>query len=141
MSTDPDVNDWKKLGQTDNADFYEVEDGIIGIVPFRDAIDTEATAKASVDFQHRHWTERNRRGGAVIFMDRLRDSKAEARQVYTTMPDATLISGFALVGGTVFGRAVASVFLGLNKPSAPTRMFGTEEDALAWLRRQNGGGD
>lgn len=137
MSIAPEVSAWKHLGETANAQFYEVEDGILAIVPEENSTDTEATATASVAFQHEHWTKAGRPGGSIIFMDRLRDSQAGARQVYTKMPDQELITGFALVGGTVFGRAVASVFMGLNKPSAPTRMFGTVDDALAWLRKQN----
>lgn len=137
MSTDPDVSGWEQLGETDNARFYVIEAGILAVVPEPNSIDTEDTAKASVQLQHEYWTEQGRRGGSIIFMDRLRDSQAGARQVYTTMPNDKLITGFALVGGTVFGRAVASVFMGLNKPSAPTRMFGSFEEALSWLRRQN----
>ena len=51
-----------------------------------------------------------------------------------------MITGFALIGGTVFGRAVASVFPGLSRPSAPTKMFGDLERALAWLREIAPGG-
>lgn len=137
MSIAPDVSQWNRLGETANAQFYQVEEGILAIVPEVNSTDTEETAKASVEFQHRHWTDEGRPGGSVIFMDRLRDSQAGARQVYTKMPDQRLITGFALVGGTVFGRAVASVFMGLNKPSAPTRMFGDVDEALSWLRKQN----
>ena len=43
-------------------------------------------------------------------------------------------TGFALVGKTMFGRAVASVFMGLHPPRVPTRMFGTFEEALAWIK-------
>lgn len=42
---------------------------------------------------------------------------------------------FALVGSTVFGRAVSSVFMGLHPPRVPTRMFGTFEEALTWIRQ------
>jgi hypothetical protein len=31
-------------------------------------------------------------------------------------------------------RALGNFFLGLNKPSMPTRLFDDQEQALAWLR-------
>ena len=34
----------------------------------------------------------------------------------------------------MFGRAVSSVSVGLNPPGVPTRLFGTYEEALSWIR-------
>lgn len=138
----PDVSRWKKLGSTDNADMYEVEPGVLAVVPHERCVDTAETARQSVEFQHRHWAAEGRGGGALVFVDRIRDQHAGARQVYGSLPDPERVRGFALVGGTVFGRAVASVFLGLNPPAAPTKMFGDLDAALAWLREinQKGGG-
>jgi hypothetical protein len=133
----PDVSRWTKLGSTDNADMYEVEPGVLAVVPHEGCADTAETARQSVEFQHRHWAEAGRGGGAVVFVDRIRDQSAGARQVYGSLPDAARVTGFALVGGTVFGRAVASVFLGLNPPAAPTKLFGDLDAALAWLRERN----
>jgi hypothetical protein len=133
----PDVSRWRRLGSTDNADMYEVEPGILAVVPHEACVDTAETARQSVEFQHHHWAKAGRGGGAVIFMDRLRDQHAGAREVYGSLPDARTVTGFALVGGTVFGRAVGSVFLGLNPPTAPTKMFGDLDGALAWLREVN----
>lgn len=134
MSVVPDVSAWTRVGATDNADLYEIEPGILAVVPHMGSADTEETARQSIEAQHRHWRALGHRGGAVIFMDRVRDSQAGARKVYGTLPDPSMITGFALIGGTVFGRAVGSVFLGLSRPSAPTKMFGDLERALAWLR-------
>lgn len=134
MSMLPDVSRWTKVGATDNADVYEIEPGILGVMPHVESIDTEETATQCIEIQHRHWRALGLRGGAVIFMDRVRDSQAGARKVYGKLPDPSLITGFALIGGTVFGRAVGSVFLGLSRPSAPTKMFGDLERALLWLR-------
>jgi hypothetical protein len=134
MTMGPDVSRWTKVGTTDNADLYEIEPGILAVVPCDESVDTEETATQCIELQHRHWRSRGGRGGAVIFMDRVRDSQADARKVYGRLPDPSLITGFALIGGTVFGRAVGSVFLGLSRPAAPTKMFGDLERALAWLR-------
>jgi hypothetical protein len=137
----PDLSRWRSLGSTDNADMYEVEPGILAVVPHEASFDTAETARQSVEFQHRHWAAAKRSGGAVIFMDRIRDQNVEARRVYGSLPNKKAVTGFALVGGTVFGRAVASVFVGLNRPAAPTKLFGDFEAALAWLREMNRRGE
>lgn len=133
----PDLPRWRPLGSTDNADMYEIEPGVLAVVPHAGSADTAETARQSVEFQHRHWAEAKRGGGAVIFLDRIRDQHAAARRVYGSLPDPRVVTGFALVGGTVFGRAAGSVFLGLSPPSAPTRLFGDYEAALAWVRELN----
>lgn len=133
----PDVTNWQHLGATANADMYEVEPGVLAVVPHEGSADTAETARQSVEFQHRHWVDQGRPGGALVFVDRIRDQDAGARRVYSSLPDPARVTGFALVGGTVFGRAVASVFLGLNPPAAPTRLFHDLDAALAWLRELN----
>jgi len=39
----------------------------------------------------------------------------------------------ALVGGSVFGRVVGSLFLGLGRVAVPTKMFAIVEAGLAWI--------
>lgn len=136
-SVDPAAHGWKKLGDSDNAEFFLAEDGVIAVVPHDGCTDDEATATQSVEFQHSYWRGEGRSGGALIFLDPIRDSQPGARGVYATLPDPSLIRGFALVGGSIFGRAIGSVFLGLSRPSAPTKMFGDKERGLAWLRERN----
>lgn len=139
MSQAPDTSQWTRVGATSNADMFEIEPGILAVVPHEGSIDTEETATESIDFQHRHWRNVGSRGGAVIFMDRVLDSQAGARKVYGRLPDPAVITGFALIGGTVFGRAVASVFIGLSRPAAPTKLFGDLAKALEWLREVRSG--
>jgi hypothetical protein len=54
--------------------------------------------------------------------------------VYRVAPDPAFQACFALVGGTTFGRAVGSFFIGIHPPRVPTRMFATTEEALRWAR-------
>jgi hypothetical protein len=56
--------------------------------------------------------------------------------VYRDAPDPTFQECFALVGGTPFGRAVGSLFIGLSPPKVPTRMFANLDDALRWIRER-----
>lgn len=131
-----DISNWYKFGQTANADFYEISPGLLAVVPFNRCTDDETTAKASVQTQLEYLQAKKQRAAIVIFMDNIIQQTAGARAIYRDMPDSTYQACFALVGGTSFGRAVGSVFLGLSKPRVPTQMFGTLEQALEWCRSQ-----
>jgi hypothetical protein len=131
-----DVGKWKNIGKTANADFYEIEPGILAVVPFEGCTDDAKTAAASVKLQLDYLRPKNTRAGIVIFMDSIAQQTSGARSVYREQPDPMLQVCFALVGGTLFGRAVGSVFLGLSKPVVPTQMFATQDQAIAWCRAQ-----
>lgn len=130
----PDTSAWAPIGRSGNADFYEVEPGVLAIVPFDGVSDTAQTAAESIRIQLDHLRPRGRRAGTVVFMDPVIAQDAGAREVYRNAPDPMFQTGFALVGSTMLGRAVASVFMGLHPPRVPTRMFGLYEEALSWIR-------
>jgi hypothetical protein len=131
-----DTTGWTAIGKSDNADFYEVEEGLLAIVPFEGSSDDEKTAKQSVQIQHDYLRPRGRRAGVIVFMDPLVEQHASARIVYRDGPDPAFVTCYALVGGTVFGRAVGSIFIGLSRPRVPTKLFGSLDDARAWARSQ-----
>ncbi len=131
----PDVTAWSAIGRSENADFYEVEPGILAVVPLDGSGDTADTAAESVRIQLTHLRASGQRAGIMVFMDRVVSQTSGARDIYRDAPDPAFQVCFALVGSTVFGRAVASIFMGLHPPRVPTRMFGTYEEALAWIRR------
>ena len=130
----PDTTAWLAIGRSTNADFFEIEPGVLAVVPFQGTSDTADTASESIQIQMTHLRASGRRAGTVVFMDTVVAQNAGAREVYRNEPDPTFQTGFALVGSTMLGRAVASVFMGLHPPRVPTRMFATFEDALAWIR-------
>ena len=127
---------WQQFATSANAAFYQVEPGVIAVVPSEGIEDDEATAKASIELQLSHLRKTGQRAGVVIFMDRVAHQTAAARTVYRDAPDEQLQRCFALVGGTMFGRAMASIFLGLSAPRVPTRMFATMDAAFAWARER-----
>jgi hypothetical protein len=131
-----DVKNWTKFGQTSNADFYEISPGFLAVVPFDGCTDDEATAKSSVQTQLDYLRPKKQKAAVVIFMDNINQQTTGARNIYRDMPDPEYQTCFALVGGTMFGRAVGSFFLGLSKPRVPTQMFATLEQALEWARTQ-----
>lgn len=129
-----DVKGWTKIGTSANADFYEVEPQILAVVPFDGSLDDASTAKESVRIQLEHMRATGRRAGVIVFMDRVVQQDSGARTVYRDAPDPAFQVCFALIGGTPFGRAVASIFLGLSPPKVPTRMFSSFDEAIAWVR-------
>ena len=131
-----DTGGWTQIGKSDNADFYEIEEGLLAIVPFEGASDDEKTARQSVQIQHDYLRPRGRRAAVIVFMDPLVEQHASARSVYRDGPDPAFVTCYALVGGTAFGRAVGSIFLGLSRPRVPTKLFGTLADARAWAQSQ-----
>ena len=106
-----DISNWIKIGQTTNADFYEISTGFLAVIPFNKCTDDETTAKASVQTQLEYLYSKKQRAAVVIFMDNIIQQTAGARAIYRDMPDPAYQVCFALVGGTFFGRAVGSVCL------------------------------
>jgi hypothetical protein len=128
---------WKPLGATDNADWYQIQDDLIAIVPHQNARDSEASARESIATQRRHWQSVARRGAVVVFMNNLLDQDSGARAVYMNESDPTCTTCYALVGDSLFAQAVGSVFTGLARPEVPTRMFRSLGEALPWIEEMN----
>ncbi|HXU72616.1 MAG TPA: hypothetical protein VN947_25010 [Polyangia bacterium] len=133
-----DTSGWTAIGRSDNADFYELDESLLAVVPFEGTTDDATTARQSVQIQHDYLRPRGRRAGVVVFMDRILEQHSAARAVYRDAPDPAFITCYALVGGTAFGRAVGSIFIGISRPKVPTRLFATLDEARAWARSQRG---
>jgi hypothetical protein len=130
-----DTSRWTRIGRSSNADFFEIEPGILAVVPFDGCDDNEDTARESIRIQLEHLRAKKTRAGVIVFMDRVLTQSTGARAVYRTAPESAYQACFALVGGTPFGRAVGSFFIGIHPPRVPTKLFATFEEALAWARR------
>lgn len=128
---------WKHLGRSSNADFYEIEADVLGVVPHQDTTDNAQTARESIAFQVKHWTSRGHRGAVVVFMDFVLNQDSGARAVYAEETDDIPTTAFALVGATFFAQAAAAVFMGLAKPGVPTQIFPSLEEAQPFIREMN----
>ena len=71
-----DISNWIKIGQTTNADFYEISTGFLAVIPFNKCTDDETTAKASVQTQLEYLYSKKQRAAVVIFMDNIIHRKA-----------------------------------------------------------------
>lgn len=57
------------------------------------------------------------------------------REYYAGPEAAQHATALALLVGSASMKVIANLFLSFNKPRVPTRMFTSERDAVAWLRR------
>jgi len=129
-----DTSGWVRFATTSNADFYEIEPQVLAVVPFDGTTDDATTARESVDAKLQYLQSRGQRAGVIVMMDRVARQDGAARAVYHDQPNPAFQACFALVGSTPFGRAVASIFIGLNPPKVPTRFFATLEEAREWVK-------
>lgn len=129
-----DTSSWTRFATTSNADFFEIEPHVLVVVPFDGTTDDAGTAQESVTAQLQYLQSRGQRAGVIVMMDQVARQDGGARAVYHDLPNPAFQVCFALVGSTPFGRAVASIFIGLNPPRVPTRFFATIEEALAWIK-------
>lgn len=129
--------DWKKIGSTSNADFYEMRGDVLVIVPYPDSTDGESSARESLAMQKKHWTEVGRRGAVVVWMDPVVSQDSGARGVYANETHGVPTTCYAIVGESFFAMATASVFAGLAKPGIETRIFRSLDEALPWIDEMN----
>jgi len=132
-----DRSGWRHLGQTSNADFYEVGPELLAVVPFDNSRDDEKSARESIAFQDAHWRAAGRRGAAVIFMDPVLEQDGGARAVYANETHHTLSTCYALVGETIYAYATSTVFTGLARPGVPTQVFRSFADARPFIEQMN----
>ena len=59
---------------------------------------------------------------------------SEGRKYYTRPELVDLFSAGAFVVGSPISRVIGGLYLGLNRPPFPIRLFTSESEALDWLR-------
>ncbi len=133
----PDMEGWTQIGANDSARYYLAEEGVIVVIPHENCVDTEVTARAAIGLQVDYWRNVPRAGASIVLMDAVHHQEASARRVYQKEIGSQWQTGIALVASSLFGRSIASIFLGLAKPPVPTRMFADLDSALVWLRSMN----
>ncbi|MCU0683882.1 MAG: hypothetical protein MUF34_16850 [Polyangiaceae bacterium] len=125
----------KPAGKSINTEYFELDDGVLLVVPFEGSRDDGRSARSNAELQTKFFRERGRKGAVIIFFDRMKSQDREARTIYADM-DAAL-TATALVGGSMLTRAMASFLLGIARPKVPIKLFSTFEAALEWAREMN----
>ena len=70
----------------------------------------------------------------LIDMRGIKSTTREARRYMATI-GATLVKAGALITGSAMNRALGNIFLKIDKPQVPTKLFTEESKARAWLQQ------
>lgn len=69
-----------------------------------------------------------------VDMRDLKSMDKQARQYLASM-GATLVTAGALITPSAISRTMGNIFLKVDRPPVPTRLFTSEEKAVEWLRK------
>lgn len=70
----------------------------------------------------------------LVDMKGIKSTTKEARTYMATM-GATLVKAGALITGSAINRTIGNLFLKIDRPPVPLRLFTSEEKARIWLRQ------
>jgi hypothetical protein len=70
----------------------------------------------------------------LIDMTNVRSVNKEARE-YMAKEGSQLIKAGALITKSSLARMIGNIFLAINKPAIPTKLFSEENAAIAWLKK------
>ncbi len=69
----------------------------------------------------------------LIDMRGIKSTTRESRKYMATV-GSTLVTAGALITGSRFNTTIANIFLTIDKPPVPTKLFTSEEKARQWLK-------
>ncbi|MBL7917430.1 MAG: hypothetical protein JNM96_03475 [Bacteroidia bacterium] len=65
----------------------------------------------------------------------IKSMSRDAREHFSTKGRDPKTNAFGIIIGSPISRVLGNFYLGINKPSVPTKLFNTEEEALDWLKQ------
>lgn len=71
----------------------------------------------------------------LIDASKMRSFSRESRLHFTSDEVANSISACGIIVGTPVSKVLGNFYLGLSNPKLPSRLFTSEDEALAWLKR------
>ncbi len=64
----------------------------------------------------------------------IRSMSREARHHFSAQGRDTKTNAFGIIIGSSISRVLGNFYLGINKPTVPTKLFDNETDAIKWLK-------
>jgi hypothetical protein len=131
-------SDWVAVGSTANTQYRTKGSApdILIVLPEPGLRDDGPSARMNIDFQTQYVERVGRRCAVVVLLGALMSQDAEARRIYAAGMRTDRFYAASLVVTSPISRAIGSFFLGLSRPSVPTKIFGDLEKAVAWAEKQ-----
>ena len=122
----------KEILETAKSKLWLGDDGIVRIIHVPDADVTLADAKETMAA----YLKINQGKHRPLFVDTktMKSIAREARHYYAGEEAAMVASAVALIVETPVSRVLGNFYIGLSNPHLPSRLFTSEEEALAWLK-------
>jgi hypothetical protein len=126
------LDELPRVGGTGAGHYARIAPDVIVAVPRPGYVQDEAGARASLHEFVRIAREIGRKQALVVIVDRVQSQDGTSRRVWQREMDPGTVCCLALVADSLLGRAIASFFVGLRRPSVPTRLFATLDQAVSW---------
>lgn len=108
------------------------EDGIVRIVHVPGAEVTLEDAHKVMAAYHK--LRKGKRLPLLIDTRTMKSLARGARHFYAGEEAAACASAAAIIVGTPVSKVLGNFYLGLSNPHLPSRLFSSEDEALAWLK-------
>lgn len=134
----PEQADWIAVGKTANTEYRSKRGApdILIVLPEPGLRDDGGSARLNMEFQTQYAERTGGRCAVVVLIGALMGQDAEARRVYAAGMNPERFYAASLVVNSALSRAIGSFFLGLSRPSVPTKMFPDFDKAIAWAESQ-----
>lgn len=129
-----DIEQHPVVGGTAAGCYRRVAPDVLLAVPNPGYVQVEADARRSLAEMNRIAREVKRRQALLILVDRVQGQDAGSRRVWQRELDPELVCCLGLVTDSLLGRAIASFFIGLRRPTLPTKLFPTIMAGLRWCQ-------
>ena len=115
-----------------NAKLWLGEDCIVRIIYMPDSEVTLEDAREIMDAYHK--LRKGRRLPLLIDTRTMKSFARGARHLFAGEEAQGCASAAAIIVDTPVSKVLANFYLGLSKPRLPSRLFSSEDEALAWLK-------
>ena len=114
--------------------YWDSENEIVWGELFGDQVSREL-ARENVDAQERVRDGLHKAKVRVLIdMTAVTEISKEARDYFANERTASIQRATALLVGSPVSRVIGNLFMGLNKPISPTRLFTDPQEAIQWLQ-------
>ncbi len=131
---DIDVKKWEIAVELPHGFIYRIAPGIVAGLPNEGVVETPELSQLVYDGYCRCAEEYGAPVAVVVLVDRLGNQTPEVRAFWQRVMKPDVLRCCALVSSSFFARAISSFLIGMRKPTVPTRIFSSLDEAVAWSR-------